>query len=130
MEIPTKNVALAAEHKNLQMRNSTLVTKDDFALDITCSQHAVHDCTVFTFYKILDPLQDIKGYVESLKAIETSQILLLCNANGKCTKFGFTKVLHVPDTPINLIFYRQLDGICSMRLVSNGISVGTEEIIA
>lgn len=99
-------------------------------LILPTSQHAVYDRTVFTFYKTLNLFQDIKSYVGSLKAIRVGQILLSCNVKGKLTKIGFTKVLHVPDASINLIFFGQLDGVCPMHLILNRILVGTEKIVA
>lgn len=83
-----------------------LVIKDNFALDIACSQYLIHDRTVFISYQILNSPQKIKSYAGSLKAIGTGQILLLCNVCGNLTQIGFIHVLHIPDTLINLISYR------------------------
>lgn len=127
----TSYLAVSEQRYYMAVGNTTSsVTKDSFALDTACSQHAIHDRSVFTSYETLDPPQSVKGYAGSLKAIGMGQISLSCNVNGQLKKIGFTKVLHVPDAPLNLISFGQLDGHCPMSLVSGGILVGTEGIIA
>lgn len=118
MELPMESVALIAESKKHSLiKNLTPVTKDDFVLDTACSQHAVHNRIVFTFYEILNLFQNIKGYAGTLKAIGIGQNLLSCNVNSKLTQMGFSKALHISDVSINLISYRQLESLCFMHLV-------------
>ena len=106
MELPTESIALIARpEKHSSIKNLTPVTKNDFALDTPCSQHAIHNRTVFTSYKILNPLWNIKSYAGFLKAVRIGQILLSCTINGKLIQIGFSKALHILDAPINLIFY-------------------------
>lgn len=54
----------------------TPATKDDFALDTACSQHASHNRDVFTSYQDLSYPQKIKRYAGSLQAKGMGKVVL------------------------------------------------------
>ena len=108
----------------------TPATRKDFALDTAYSYHSFHNQSVFTSYQDLLSPQEIKGYAGSLQAKGIGNVLLQCISQGRKVEIGFKDVFYVPHAPMNLIFFGQLHGLCSIQLVSQGFSLCSSGIIA
>ena len=75
------------------------------------------------------------GLGGKLSPVGIGKVEIHCNVGGKRRTLCLSKVLYIPDSPVNLISFGQLvrNG-CPFKLISspdkNGIEIGTKGIIA
>lgn len=101
-----------------------------WSLDSACSQHTIRDRSAFVNYTHFSIPQPVDGLAGTVKAVGGGTIRISCNVNGQQQDISFTDALYVPNSPLNLVSFGQLDGRCPMTLVPGGFTVGTHGIMA
>lgn len=126
-------------YNNIQWRHNfslpcftrpTKAFKHSVALDTGCSQHAINDRKAFTTYDEFSQPGAVSGLGGSIQAIGVGTAIIFCDVKGMPTPIIFTNANYVPDIPLNLISYGQLEGKCPMKIIPGGFEIGNQGITA
>ena len=86
----------------------TRATPVRWVLDNACSQHLSKDRGAFTIFRALKPSNNIGpmgGLGGKLSPVGINKVEIYCNIGGKRRTLYLSKVLYIPDLPVNLILF-------------------------
>lgn len=117
--------------KPLLAQSSTLSSglKNAVALDTGCSQHSFNDRAAFTTHQDFAQPHSVSGLGGSIQAKGLGTAIIVCDVNGVPTPIMFPNANYVPDIPLNLIGYGQLEGNCLTERVPGGFEIGNHGIV-
>ncbi len=102
-----------------------------WALDSACSQHSIREKSAFTSYTAFSKPIPVSGLGGSAAAMGQGTVRLSCKVGNRRVDISFSDAFYVPECPLNLISFGQLDGIrCPMSYKPGLFTVGDQGIIA